>query len=229
MSIFSQGNGMEAYMSNNRKKTMRSLLFWLVLLAMLSTTVFAGETAAFTDVSGHWAESYIGEAAQRQLAKGYNGLYRPDDSMTRAEMVTMLWRAMGEPKPTKAASFTDLTQDWYKDAVAWAEEQKVVNGIGDGKFGPDGNVTREQLAAILHRLAGGTVTMEVMLLSSIYDGFFTDVDKVSEYAKNSIYWCVAYGVYCGVAAENTGTTLAPKTDATRGQIAVMLVRFLDRE
>lgn len=216
-------------MSVRQKITVRSLLTLMILLAMLGTTVFASETVAFTDISGHWAESYIGDAAQRQLAKGYNGLYRPDDSMTRAEMVTMLWRAMGEPKPVKAASFTDLTQDWYKDAVAWAEEQKVVNGIGNGKFGPDGNVTREQLAAILHRLAGGATTMEVMLLSSIYDDFFTDVDQISGYAKNSIYWCVAYEVYCGVAAENTGTTLAPKADATRGQIAVMLVRFLDRE
>ena len=212
-------------MSIRQKKTVRSLLSLMVLLAMMGTTAFAGETVAFTDVSGHWAQDYIGDAAQRQLAKGYNGLYRPDDSMTRAEMVTMLWRAMGEPKPTKA----DLTQDWYKDAVAWAEEQNVVNGIGNGKFGPDGNVTREQLAAILHRLAGGAVTMEVMLLSSIYDDFFTDVDKVSDYAKNSVYWCVAYEVYCGVTAENTGKTLAPKADATRGQIAVMLVRFLDRE
>lgn len=215
-------------MSIKQKKTVRSLLSWMVLLAMLSTTVFAGETVVFTDVSGHWAESYIEEAAQRQLAKGYNGLYRPDDSMTRAEMVTMLWRAMGEPKPTKAASFTDLTQDWYKDAVAWAEEQKVVNGIGNGKFGPDGNVTREQLAAILHRLAGGASGMEI-LFTAIYDESFVDEDKVSAYAKAAIYWCVFNEVYCGETTVAVKDEIAPKTDATRSQIAVMLVRFLDRE
>lgn len=219
---------MEAYMSNKRKKTMRSLLSLMVLLAMLSTTAFAAETVTFTDVSGHWAESYIEEAAQRQLAKGYNGMYRPDDSMTRAEMVTMLWRAMGEPKPTKAASFTDLTQDWYKDAVAWAEEQKVVNGVGDGKFGPDGNVTREQLAAILHRLAGGASGMEV-LFTSIYDESFVDEDKVSAYAKSAVYWCVFNEIYCGETSVKLGDTIAPKADATRGQIAVMLCCYLDRE
>lgn len=219
---------MEAYMSIKQKKTVRSLLSWMVLLAMLSTTVFAGETVVFTDVSGHWAESYIEEAAQRQLAKGYNGLYRPDDSMTRAEMVTMLWRAMGEPKPTKAASFTDLTQDWYKDAVAWAEEQKVVNGIGNGKFGPDGNVTREQLAAILHRLAGGASGMEILFTAS-YDAFFKDSGKISDYAKSAVYWCYFNSVYCGEASVEVGTNLAPKADATRGQIAVMLCCYLGRE
>jgi len=213
-------------MSNRRKKTMRSLLSLMVLLAMLSTTVLAGETVTFTDISDHWAESYIGEAAQRKLVQGYNGLYRPDDSMTRGELVTILWRAMGEPKPAKAASFTDLKQDWYRDAVAWAEEQKVVNGIGAGKFGPDGNVTREQLATILHRLAGGTVGMEA-LFTSIYDASFVDEDKVSAYAKSAIYWCVFNEVYCGEASVTLGDTIAPKADATRGQIAVMICCYLD--
>lgn len=211
-------------------KTKRRILFFVsiaVLCATLCTTVFATSgTAVFTDVSGHWAESYINQAYQRQLVEGYNGLYCPDDSMTRAEMVTMLWRSMGEPKPAKAASFTDLTQDWYKDAVAWADEQQVVNGIGNGKFDPNGNVTREQLATILYRLSGGASGMENLFTSS-YDAFFKDSGKISAYAKSAVYWCYFNSIYSGEASVDVGETLAPNADATRGQIAVMLVCFLD--
>ena len=215
-------------MSKKRKILLRSFISIAVLCAILCTTVFAtGTTAAFTDIGGHWAESYIQEAYDRQLTEGYNGMYRPDDSMTRAEMVTILWRAMGKPQPSSAATFTDLTQDWYKDAVAWAEENKVVNGVEPGKFSPDGNVTREQLAAVLFRLSGGASGME-LLFTSIYDEHFTDEEKIADYAKAATYWCVFKEVYCGTASEKVGRTVAPTEDATRGQIAVMIIRYLDR-
>lgn len=208
------------------KKFLNLFLIAALLAAMLCPS-FA-EVASFRDISNHWAEPFVLLAAERQLVQGYNGLYRPDDKMTRAELVTILWRAMGEPQPSKAASFTDLKQDWYKDAVAWAEEKQVINGIGGGKFGPDGNVTREQLATILHRMAGSTVGMEAMF-TSIYDDYYTDEQSISSYAKAATYWCVFNEVYCGEASETVGDTLAPKADATRGQIAVMIVRYLARE
>lgn len=184
--------------------------------------------AAFKDVSGHWAEEYILQAGERSLVQGYNGLYRPDDTMTRAELVTVLWRASGEPEPKGTASFTDLTQDWYKKAVAWAEENAVVNGVAPGKFNPDGNVTREQVAAILFRLAGSTSGDEAMWGPLSYDSYYTDADKISSYAKAAVYWCIYNYVYCGEASVAEGDTLAPKADATRGQIATMVVRYLDR-
>jgi len=215
-------------MSTKRRNMLRSCLSIVALLAILCTTVFATEgTVAFTDISGHWAESYIQEAYDRQLTQGYNGKFRPDDSMTRAEMVTILWRAMGKPQPSGASTFTDLTQDWYKDAVAWAEENKVVNGVAPGKFGPDGNVTRQQLAAVLFRLSGGASGME-LLFTSIYDEHFTDEEKIADYAKAATYWCIFNEVYCGTASEKVGDTIAPAADATRGQIAVMIIRYLDR-
>lgn len=215
-------------MSTKNRKLLRFCLSIAALFAILCTTVFAtGGTAAFTDVSGHWAESYIQETYDRQLTEGYNGKYRPDDSMTRAEMVTILWRAMGRPQPSGAATFTDLTQDWYKDAVAWAEENKVVNGVAPGKFGPDVNVTRQQLAAVLFRLSGGTSGME-LLFTSLYDEHFTDEDSIADYAKAATYWCIFNEVYCGPASEKVGDTIAPTADATRGQIAVMIIRYLDR-
>ena len=214
-------------MRDDYLKKILNLILIAVIVAAMMCPVFAAEVA-FKDISDHWAEGYILRAAERKLVQGYNGLYRPNDSMTRAELVTILWRAKGEPKPAKASSFTDLTQDWYKDAVAWAEETAVINGIGDGKFGPNGNVTREQLATILHRMSGGTAGMEA-LFTSIYNDYFTDEEKISAYAKSAVYWCVFNEVYCGEAAETVGDTLAPKADATRGQIAVMINRYLDRE
>lgn len=196
-----------------------------LLLACLVPVSAAGVT--FQDVDGHWAEAYILQAGERSLVQGYNGSYRPDDSMTRGELVTILWRAMGEPEPKGQASFTDLTQDWYKKAVAWAEETAVVNGTAPGKFSPDGNVSREQLATILFRLAGSTSGME-MMFTSIYDDYYDDEQDISSYAKAAVYWCVFNEVYCGEAAVDEGHTLAPKADATRGQIAVMMIRYLDR-
>lgn len=182
----------------------------------------------FTDISGHWAENYIRQSAEMGLVEGYEGRYRPDDTMTRAEFVTILWRAMGEPKPSKKASFTDLTQEWYLDAVAWAEENSVVNGMGDGLFAPTGSVTREQLVTILHRLAGNPMGMELML-SSVYDGQYSDSGQIGDWAKASLYWAIYEGIYCGEDAEDIGSMLAPKSPANRAQIAVMMIRYLNEQ
>lgn len=207
------------------RKQVSIFLITAIMLACMIPVSAANVT--FQDVTGHWAEEYILQAGDRSLVQGYNGLYRPDDSMTRAELVTILWRAEGEPEPKDPASFTDLTQDWYKKAVAWAEEKEVVNGVAPGKFDPNGKVTREQLATILHRLSGGASGFE-MLFSSEYDKYLTDEEKISSYAKTAIYWCIFNEVYCGEASTEVGDTVAPKADATRGQIAVMIIRYLDR-
>lgn len=186
-----------------------------------------GEMAVlFEDAVGNWAESFIQRAAGQGLIQGYNGLYRPNDSMTRAELVTILWRASGSPTGG-AASFTDLTQDWYRDAVAWAERTGAVNGVGNGRFDPDGRVSREQLAAILHRMAGSPMGMEA-LVYDMYDQQYADSASVSGWAKQSLYWAVFNEIYCGEAGLSVGQTLAPGADASRAQIAVMMVRYLDK-
>ena len=104
----------------------------------------SGETGdkTFTDTDGSFAEDAIEEAADLGLILGYEGKYRPADAMTRGECVTILYRAMGSPKVEKAATFTDLTHQYYRDAIAWAEQNGVVNGVGNGKFNPGGSVTR---------------------------------------------------------------------------------------
>lgn len=180
----------------------------------------------FSDIAGNWAEAFIKKAAERKLVVGDQGKYRPQDSMTRAELVTLLWRANGEPK-AKPSTFTDLTQDWYKDAVAWAQETGVINGVGGGKFAPTSPVTREQIATILHRMAGSPRGMEAML-TGLYDQKFTDSGQVSDWAKASVYWTYYTEILCGNEQLTVGGELAPKAEATRAQLAVMIVRYLDR-
>ena len=180
----------------------------------------------FTDVNGHWAYDYIEDAAQLGLMEGYQNLFRPDASMTRCEFVTALWRAMGKPAASKAATFTDLDQNWYLVAVAWAQENNIIQGTGGTKFEPYWPVSREQVAVILHRLAGTPTGME-MMLSGTYDNLFQDSGMIHSWAKSGVYWAVYQEVYCGTASPNVGTSLAPTSDATRAQIAVMLVRYLN--
>lgn len=182
----------------------------------------------FSDVTGNWAERSIEQAAEQGLVEGYQGAYRPNDTMTRAEFVTILHRAMGAPEPAGKASFTDLTQTWYLDAVAWAEQNGVVNGVGGGRFDPNGNVTREQLVTILYRLAGSPSGMELML-SSVYDSQYPDSGQISSWAKQALYWSIYEQILCGEASEQIGTTLAPKAAVTRAQIAVMVTRYLEKQ
>jgi len=187
-------------------------------------------TPAFTDISGSWAEEYILRASASGLVNGYpDGTYGPGKTMTRAEFVTILWRASGSPKPAAPATFTDLTQNWYKDAVAWAQANNVVNGVGDNRFDPSGTVTREQIAAILHRMAGSPTGMEIAF-TGIYNDFFADSGKVSGWAKPSLYWALYNEIYCGEKTVKLveGDLLAPGNAADRAQIAVMIIRYLDK-
>ena len=181
----------------------------------------------FDDVSGNWAEEYIMEAAERGIVVGDKGHYYPNDNMTRAEFVMILWRVMGSPAPKGEASFIDLTADWYKEPIAWAEENKIVDGYGDGIFDPNGNVTREQMMTILHRLAGRPVGME-MMFTSVYDQSFSDSANVSAWAKNAVYWSIFNEILCGETTPDLRSELAPRNAATRSQIAVVIVRYLDK-
>ena len=205
----------------------------------LDVTVASGSTSqqpdksggtgdkTFTDTDGSFAEDAIEEAADLGLILGYEGKYRPDDAMTRGECVTILYRAMGSPKVETPATFTDLTHQYYRDAIAWAEQNGVVNGVGNGKFNPGGSVTRAQLATILYRLSGSESGMEQML-TGIYDRTFTDAADVPSYARAAVYWAVYQEIWCGTDSLAARTTLAPKAPATRAQIAVMITRYLEK-
>ena len=137
----------------------------------------------------------------------------------------MLWAA---PPPQGKASFTDLPQAWYREPIAWAEENKITNGTSPTTFDPEGLVTREQMMTILHRLTGSPMGGELML-TSVYDQLLTDSASISAYAKNAVYWSIYNGILCGEqSTELENNTVAPRAAATRAQIAVSIIRYLDK-
>ena len=180
----------------------------------------------FTDVKEkYWAYSYISRAAKEGLVTGYNdGTFRPDTAVTRAQFVTMLWRMAGSPDTIGSVKFNDVAENaWYAKAVCWASENGYVNGTSEILFNPDGNITREQAAAIIFRYSGAESGMEVVLASA-YDNQFTDSTSISPYAKQAVYWAIYNDIVTGI----TDTEIAPKATATRAQIAVIFLRYIDK-
>ena len=181
--------------------------------------------ATFADVSETaWYKNSVDYAVEHGLMNGTGAnTFEPESTMTRAMLVTVLWRYANAPKPG-ANPFTDVPNGkWYTDAVAWAAENGVVNGVGDGKFEPDGSVTREQMAAILYRYAqkAGIDTSKHTELSA-----FPDANRVSAYARVPMQWIVAEGVIGG-SRENGQDWLNPQGNATRAEVATILMRFIE--
>ncbi|MGE4484350.1 MAG: S-layer homology domain-containing protein, partial [Oscillospiraceae bacterium] len=140
---------------------------------------------------------------------------------TRAMLVTILYRLDSEPSVSDEAAFDDVTSGtWYADAVLWASSNNIVNGYGNGEFGPENNITREQIAAILYNYAqykGYDVSAPAELDA------FTDAGNTSDWAQASMKWAVANGLING---KGDGI-LDPTGTATRAEIAAMLMRFVD--
>ena len=179
----------------------------------------------FRDVrTSDWFYSGVKFAYQHGLFQGTAAdMFSPDEPMTRAMLVTVLWRMDGKPGAAGGSSFTDVPRgQWYTEAVAWAAENGVVNGVGGGKFEPDGNVTREQIATILYRYAGlrGVPTGGRADLGSFPDG-----GAVSGWAYDALSWANAAGLIAGTR-EGGVDYLAPQQNATRAQVAVILMRYL---
>lgn len=151
------------------------------------------------------------------------GKFEPDGSMTRAMLVTVLWRFANQPIEGEN-QFVDVPDGkWYTRAVAWAAENGVVTGVGGGKFDPDGKITREQMATILFRYSN-----KLGLDTSDRDAmwYFPDEDTISKYAFDAVSWAVAIGLINGnkIGGE---TYLEPKGNATRAQVATILMRYIE--
>ena len=185
-------------------------------------------SVTFTDMPEYknWAHAGIDFVLSKGLFNGMSTTtFGPDKTMTRAMLVTVLWRSVGEPEATNA-DFKDVPQgQWYSKAVSWAAEQGIVNGMGDGSFRPDNQISREQLATILFRFA----TFEKRDSSDRADlGIFPDGKAVQSYAVEAMQWAVAEGLVNGVFDSNVGITfLRPGGSATRAQVATILMRFLN--
>ncbi len=177
----------------------------------------------FTDVTDHWALDAIRYAYENKLFNGVSDTeFAPNMPMTRGMLVTVLYRLEGEPETAASASFTDVDADqWYAKAVAWAAENEIVKGYG-ASFGPNDLVTREQMATILLRYAvwkqydttaGGMALRE-----------YADYAEISGWATAALEWANAEGLILG----RTETTIVPQGDATRAEVATILMRFIEK-
>ena len=181
-------------------------------------------TKMFTDVSHSWADDGIQYCVTHQLMSGIgNDLFGPKLTTTRAQIVQILYNLEGEPKVSGKTPFTDLTNDWYQDAVLWAYQTGVVAGTSSTTFEPDLPVTREQIAVILMEYMTRVLKLERTWTPADLS-IFPDAGSVSDWAKDAMADAVALGLISG--ASNGGQTLLePQGSATREQVATILMEF----
>ena len=169
-----------------------------------------------------WAHAGIVHALQSGWMNGISTtIFAPDGTMTRAMLVTALWRMAGQPAPAGEAAFSDVPDgQWYTDAVLWAAENGIVTGVGHDRFQPEGYVTREQLATVLYRFAaaqGKDCSFEAL-------PEFPDGGSTADWAAEALAWAVTKKLLTGTVIDGTAF-LTPDTLATRAQIAALLTRY----
>ena len=186
------------------------------------TVTFAEAPLPFPDVTeGDWFYDAVRYAYETGLMDGVgDNLFAPNSETTRAQLVTILYRLAGEPEPGGDSGFADVAAGtWYTDAVAWAAQNGIVNGVSDTEFAPGDDITREQLAAILYRYAayqGYDVSQRADLSG------FGDASSIRPYAQEALSWASAQGLVLGFE----DGSLRPQGTASRAQIAAVLMRFL---
>lgn len=194
-----------------------------VFTSHLSTFLVTTQTVLpFTDVDGHWALDAIRFVYDQGLMTGTKEtLFSPKKPLNRAMLATILYRMEGSPAVTGENPYTDVAAGtWYTDAVLWASEQGIVNGYGNGKFGPLNNITREQLAAMLLRYSD-CKKYDTAARNDLTS--YADADDISPWALEALRWANAQGLVNG----RTETTLVPQGDTTRAETATVLMRYLN--
>ena len=181
----------------------------------------------FTDVpEGAWYEDAAAYVYKHGLMAGTSATtFAPDVTTSRAMIATILWRMAGSPVVNYAMNYTDVAQgQWCSEAIRWATSEGVVTGYGNGLFGTNDPITREQLATMLWRYAQ-TEGYDVSIGEDTNILSYTDVASLSEYAIPAMQWAVGAGIINGTG---DGSTLTPQGQATRAQAAVMLQRFCEK-
>ena len=176
---------------------------------------------SFTDMTDHWAKSYVDDVVAKGLFNGISDTaFDPEGSMTRGMFVTVLSRIAGvEVDDSKATAFADVaTNTWYSGAVAWAVEKGITNGIDEVTFGVNDPVTREQMATFIVRYCAA---MNITLPETVEAQEFTDADKIGDYAKEAVATCQLAGIFNG---SETGA-FNPQSSATRAECAAVFSRF----
>lgn len=174
----------------------------------------------YTDLDANaWYAESVHFALVNGLFVGYgDGTFRPEAALSRAMVATVLYRQAGSPAVTGTSTFPDLKDDWYADAVAWAQEAKVVIGDDKGLFRPDDDVTREEMVTMLYRFAASQ-NMDTTTTGDLSN--FTDASSVQSYATEPMTWAVGNGIILGMG----NNELAPRESATRAQFAAITARL----
>ncbi len=173
----------------------------------------------FADATNHWAEDSIHFVHSREIFNGTSDTtFEPNAPMSRAMIATVLYRLDGEHKADVAAAFQDVAEGtWYTEGVAWAAEKEIVKGLSADTFAPDDNVTREQLAAMLYRYAGSPAVSPAANMAG-----YEDFTAISDWAQDAMRWAVENGILNG---KDNGL-LDPQGNATRAEVATMIVRYV---
>lgn len=178
---------------------------------------------SFSDVADN---AWYNFAVQYVTENGYfngtsNNTFSPDSSMTRAMFATVLGRLEGIDESIYTGSpFNDvLAGQWYSACIKWASDNNIINGVGNGNFNPNAKITREQIAVMLYRYAEFNGQNVQVTDASVIDNM-SDRDLVSGYAQDAVIWAVSKGIING-----TGSGIAPKNDATRAQVAQIIMNY----
>ena len=200
------------------KRRLCALLSAAALCLTMAVPAFAADKT-FPDVTGRdWCYTQVMQAAETGLMNGYaDGRFGKNDPITRGQMVQILYSYYGQDVGADSG-FSDVPASaWYAKAVTWASKKGVVSGYSNGTFGPDNQLTREQMVTILYNVAGKPATNY-----SIMDNY-KDREQVASYAVNGFAWALWKNMVSGTSAR----TLSPRSTATRAQVAVILVRYLE--
>ncbi|MBQ6431714.1 MAG: S-layer homology domain-containing protein [Oscillospiraceae bacterium] len=210
------------------KKAISILLCAAIAAVCFAVSAEAAQLHPFADVaSGSWYEQGVIYAYEKGIMVGTSKTeFSPNADTTRAMIVTILYRLEGSPEVERTDSFTDVPEnEWYSDAVSWAAQEGIVNGYGNGKFGPQDSITRQQLAAILCRY---TAHKGASVSANGWASSYPDISSVSAWAVAAMQWAVGEEYITG-SLVNGQAFLLPEASASRAQIATILTRYLNSD
>jgi len=171
--------------------------------------------------NGAWYYNAVKYVTQHGLMVGVgNGKFAPELTMTRAMFAQLLYNYAGKPKASEISLFDDVKNgSWYFDAVTWASGEGIISGYGNGLFGPDDLITREQIAVLLYNLAK-SLGLDISAQADLSG--YSDADQISDWARPAVQWAVAMGIING----RTQNTIAPRDYATRAEAATLIMQFI---
>ncbi|MEI3162417.1 MAG: S-layer homology domain-containing protein [Lachnospirales bacterium] len=214
-------NSSGAGVMNKSKEVITSCTETTTELTTAAVEFVEETTAIFNDIDGHWAKNYIEELAKMGFIKGISAsTFAPNNSLTRAQAVQFLRNLNIVNSGTKAVeTFKDVPNDaWYSDSINWAVENEIAQGIGNGKFEPDKEITREEMALMIQNFINKTS----IKFDANHNVTFTDVDLISDWAYDAVVSLASYTILNG----RTNGQFDPKANITRGEMSVIISNIL---